>query len=350
MNSSSSVIFRRISDIEAKAVNWLWPGRIACGKVTMLAGNPGLGKSQITASIAAIVSTGAAWPDVATRCNKGGIIILSAEDDAADTIRPRLEAAEADLSNIFIIDAVSDDKNNVQKQFSLAADLNRLDVLLETELKNTLLIIIDPISAYLGGSDGHKAAEVRSLLAPLAKLAEKHSVAIICISHLNKSASNDALSRVTGSISFVAAARAAYLIAKDKNDSKKRLFLPIKNNLGNDQSGLAFTIESCLLANGIETSRIAWLSERIATTACEALMVTNETEGQDAIEEAKEFLKTVLANTSLSVKEIQKEADDAGCAWRTIQRAKKLLGIKAVKKGMDSGWVWQLSSEGCQET
>ncbi len=100
------IVYRRCSDVIPKPILWLWPGRIARGKVSMLAGNPGLGKSQITANMAAIITTGGYWPVDRTHCDVGNVIFISAEDDAEDTIRPRLEAAGADLSRIFFLDAV----------------------------------------------------------------------------------------------------------------------------------------------------------------------------------------------------------------------------------------------------
>lgn len=158
-------LFRRLSDIEAKPVRWLWPGRIARGKVSILAGHPGLGKSQITASLAAIVTTGGQWPIDRVRCEPGNVVFFSAEDDAEDTIRPRLEAARADLDRIFILDAVLDDKGTRPRAFNLKGDLPRLGQMLEY-IGEVALVVIDPITAYLGDTDSHKNADnVRSVSA-----------------------------------------------------------------------------------------------------------------------------------------------------------------------------------------
>ena len=167
------ITYRRASEIQAKPVNWLWPGRIARGKVSMLAGNPGLGKSQITSSMAATVTTGGIWPVDRSRCERGNVIFLSAEDDAEDTGRPRLEAAGADLSRVFILDAVVDgfraDGSEAQRGFNLKTDLARLGKMLD-EIGGAALIVIDPITAYLGETDSHKNAEIRALLSPFRKL------------------------------------------------------------------------------------------------------------------------------------------------------------------------------------
>ncbi len=260
-DSGGRITYRRASDIQAKPVNWLWPGRIARGKVSMLAGNPGLGKSQITSSMAATVTTGGIWPVDKSRCERGNVIFLSAEDDAEDTGRPRLEAAGADLSRVFILDAVVDgyraDGSEMQRGFNLKTDLTRLGKMLD-EIGGAALIVIDPITAYLGETDSHKNAEIRALLSPLSDLAAKHGAAVICVSQ-NKAAGGEALMRVTGSLAFVAAARAAFIVAKDTENDARRLFLPLKNNIGNDKTGLAFAIASAQVkstAGLIETSRI----------------------------------------------------------------------------------------------
>ena len=239
----------------------------------MVAGHPGLGKSQVCVSLAAIVTTGGLWPVDRTRCERGTVLILSAEDDPEDTIRPRLEAAGADLARIHVLEAVEEqqaDGGIARRAFSLADDLSRLGVVL-AQLGDVALVVIDPITAYLGETDSHKAADVRAVLAPLGELAAKHGAAVIAVSHLRKSGAGEAMLQVTGSLAFVAAARAAYIIAKDQDDPSRRLMLPVKNNLGDDQTGYAFRIEATRLPSHIDTSRIAWEVERVTVTADEAL-------------------------------------------------------------------------------
>jgi putative DNA primase/helicase len=239
-----------------------------------------------------------------------------------------------------IVDGYDTEGNPIPKHFNLATDLNRLDKLL-SDLKDVALVIIDPISAYLGKTDSHKTAEVRALLAPLSKLAEKHNVAVLCVSHLNKGGSGEALLRITGSLGFVAAARAAYLVAKDKDDDHKRLFLPMKNNLGDDWSGLSFTIESSLIDKNIKTSHIVWSSEIISTTADEALAYQAKSqETKNTRDEEQAFLRDLLIDGSRPATAIKEAAKEAGYAWRTIERAKKDLGIKPVQ--IDGHWVWSL--------
>lgn len=336
--------FRRLSDVRAKPIRWLWPGRFARGKVAILAGNPGLGKSQLTASMAAIVTKGGTWPVDRTPCERGNVVFFSAEDDAEDTIRPRLEAAGADLERIFILDAVLDDAGTRPRAFNLSIDLPRLGEML-SHIGDVALIVIDPITAYLGGTDSHKNADIRALLSPLGELAAKYGAAVVCISHLNKGGTGEALMRVTGSLAFVAAARAAFLIARDKEDNHRRLFLPIKNNIGNDQSGLAFTVESHSLPGNIETSRVSWEAEAVTITADEAMAPQGDPEELSALDDAKEFLRNLLADGPVSNKQIRGDAEGAGHSWQTVRRAQKALGIEAHKDGMKGPWLWHLPSK-----
>jgi putative DNA primase/helicase len=347
---SMTLAYRCMSDVQAKPINWLWPGRIARGKVSMLAGNPGLGKSQVTASMAAIVTTGGTWPVDRTRCDRGAVVFLSAEDDAEDTIRPRLEAAEADLTRAFILDAVVEayraDGGEIRRAFNLKTDLVRLSKMLD-EIGEVALIVVDPITAYLGDADSHKNAEVRALLSPLSDLAAKHHAAVVCVSHLNKGGSNDALMRVTGSLAFVAAARAAWLVARDQENANRVLFLPLKNN-NNDQTGLAFAVQSAQVrsdAGLIETSCVAWEAEAVTMTADEAMTPQGDPEERSAVGDAKNFLRGLLADGAISAKRVYAEAREAGYSERTMRRAQKALSVEAVKDGLKAGWSWRLPSK-----
>lgn len=353
--AAGRAIFRRVSDIEAKPIHWLWKGRIARGKVSMIAGNPGLGKSQVTASMAATVSVGGTWPGDGARCEPGNVVILSAEDDPEDTLRPRLEAAGADLSRVFILDAVIDGPvtsgNEGRRSFSLGSDLSRLKVMLE-EIGGAALIIIDPITAYLGAADSHKNAEIRALLSPLAGLAANQQAAVVCVSHFNKNSTGEALMRVTGSLAFVAAARAAFVVTRDLEQDSRRLFLPLKNNLGNDQTGLAFTVEPIQLDSSqgpIETSRVSWQPGAVSITAQEAMAPQVQGEERSDLDDAKGFLQELLKGEPLPSRQIRRDAEGAGYAWRTIQRAQRELGVVAFKKGMKEGWYWELNGRSSPE-
>lgn len=340
---------RCMRDIQPQPISWLWLDRIARGKVTLIAGYPGLGKSQLTAAIAACVSVGGHWPVNRSPCPLGAALILNAEDDAADTIRPRLDAAAANVNNVHVLESIStaDSEGRISTRgFSLAQDIEALQDAAR-RIGNVALIIIDPISAYLGGADSHRNADMRALLAPLATLASTINAAVVAVSHLNKSSGNDALMRVTGSLAFVAAARAAFLVVKDAQDPERRLFLNLKNNLGPDSGdGLAFRVVPVTLAAGLATSRLEWEAQPVTITANDALAAMANSSGErSALNDAKEFLRNLLAAGPLSSKEVRKAAQAEGHSWVTVRRASDALGVLTDKEGFRGGWRWSLPSK-----
>ncbi len=311
----------RLDTVEPKPIVWLWPGRIAIGKLTMLSGDPGLGKSLLTIDLSARVSIGAKWPDTSDHAPLGGVVMLSAEDDAADTIRPRLDAAGADCSRISLLTGISrfdlEENERFLATFNLARDLKALEQAIEST-PDCRLVVIDPISAFCGATDSHKNSDVRGLLAPLSELAQRRQMAVVGVNHLNKSAAGGpAMYRTMGSLAFVAAARAAWAVVKDKQDPGKRLFLPIKNNLAGDIAGLSYVVVE---QNGHPC--LAWSADPVTVSADEA-MATEKPDSRDAERrEAKTWLQTVLAHGPLAVKEIEQQAKAAGLKWATIRRGK----------------------------
>jgi putative DNA primase/helicase len=355
--AAKQLTVQRASEIEAQAIEWLWAGRIAIGKQTLIAGEPGLGKSQLTTGLAATVTTGGYWPCDEGRAPLGSVIILSAEDDAADTIVPRLIAAGADLDRVLIVSSVQQRDGHGRRVFNLQADLD----LLEAEIAkagDVRLVIIDPVSSYLGKTDSHKNSDVRGTLEPLGEMAARLRVAVVSVTHFSKGAAS-AINRFIGSIGFVAAARAAFIVTRDPDgDDGRRLFLTAKNNLARDTGGLAFRLEQRLLPlkNGGETlgSSIAWEGGRIDRTADEVLAAASDAGGTGeptAKEMWIEFLRTVLSDGALPAKEVEREAVQA-CLLaegkpigdsKPCRDARKALGMaKPRKGGMGEGWVWEL--------
>jgi hypothetical protein len=228
--------------------------------------------------------------------------------------------------------------------FSLESDLAALDRKL-TELTRVELVIVDPISANLGNIDSHNNAEVRGELGPVKELAERHTAAFTAVSHMNKAGGTQALLRVTGSLAFIAAARAGYLVAADPQTEGRKLFLPLKNNLAKPQAGLAFYIEEVHLdsAEGeIETSRVVWSDMPVTITADEVMSQTTPEESS-ALREAQDWLRTALADGPVSSKDIQKQAKDNGIATSTLRRARESLGVRTSKQTGEKGvWEWEL--------
>lgn len=266
---SGQAILTRVSDVESKHITWLWLGRFALGKLGILAGHLGLGKSQFTAMLAATVSIGGLWPNGEGNAPLGQVVMLSCEDDIADTIRPRLEAAGADLTKIHVLEAIVE-KQGGRRVFSLKKDIEHMRQVLDL-LEDVALVVIDPVTAYLDGSDSHNTAEVRAALAPLQDLAMERNFALVVVSHLNKSGGGgQAINAVTGSGAFVAASRSSFLIAADQDDSDRRLFLSIKNNLASPP-GLAFRIGTKTVSNEIEAPLLVFDSGTVDISADEAL-------------------------------------------------------------------------------
>ncbi len=343
----NKIVFLKSSEIVSKPIDWLWEGKIAKGKVTMIAGDPGLGKSQTTIFLAGVVSNGGEFPG-GHKCDKGSVLFFSAEDDPEDTINPRLEAVGADRSKISIFSSVN--RNGKDKFFDLSKDIDLLENTLQ-EGKDVSLIIVDPITAFLGDTDSHVNAEVRALLSLLSKIASKYSVAIVVVTHLNKSSGGSPLNKITGSLAFVAAARGAFMVIKDENDESRRLFLTVKNNIANDMGGFAFRVEGVELDNNVKTSRVVWEPEGINMSAVEAMKQQRDDEGVDrkSVEWLENFLRNYPEGVSFDV--VQKEAMRQGISKRTLYRAEKECFIDKIFNGQRKPKLWKLAfGEGNEKT
>jgi putative DNA primase/helicase len=338
--AGSELQFDRLSDIEPEAIAWIWPGRIARRKLTLLAGDPGMGKSQIGIDIGARITKAGNWPDSGV-APAGSVIVLSAEDSTADTVRPRFEVAGANLDRVQVLRAVIE--KGKRRTFNLQKDLAALGNKV-TEVGDVTFVIIDPITAYMGKVDGHQTTDVRSVLEPVADFADKSNVAVLGITHPPKNAPVKAINAFTGSLAYVAVARTVF-IAIDEPETERRLLVPVKNNLGPLAPGLGYRLEQTILADNIVPSRIAWDSAPVTVTANEALAASAEgASNPSALTEAKEFLQEELANGPVPQAEIKKRAQDADISEKTLRRAKKALRVIAAKsKGNLTGnWMWEM--------
>jgi hypothetical protein len=331
-----------LADVTPQPVQWLWPNRIALGKLTIISGNPGLGKSFLTICLAAKITQGSKWPDGDEHAPQGSVILLNCEDDLADTIRPRLDAAGADVVKVVAIQGTKIDKKNT-RQFDLSKDLGQLEHVLK-RLQDCRLVIVDPISAYCGDKDSHKNAEVRAMLAPLAELAARYKVAVVAVSHLRKPAGDSgggaAIHATMGSIAWVAAARAAYGVVRDPEDPNARLFVPIKNNIGVDRGALRFELTSRFGDDGIPC--VVWDSTPVNIDADEAINGPARKRGPKpaAEKECQDFLAKALASGPRAAKDIKEDAKDNDLSERTLARAKKSLGVESYRPEGTTGPVW----------
>ena len=349
LHATPSPVLRRMADIRSEPIRWLWPQRIARGKLTLIAGDPGLGKSFLTLDLAARVSRGTCWPDGSGVDGAGGVVLLSAEDDPADTIRPRLDAAGAEVDRITILEAIEfrDRETGVKRERSLClqSDLAALEDAIE-HTPECRLVVIDPITAYCGGVDSHKNADIRGLLAPLSALAQRQDVAVLAVTHLNKAAGMSALHRAMGSLAFVAAARAVWIVTRDNDDrtGDRRLMLPAKNNIGNDRSGLAFALKSTSSPAG--TAVVAWSADPVTVTADEALAPHDGRKDRTSpvLDEACEWLQHQLADGPKPSRELLETAEADGIKESALRRAKSKLNVGAKRDGFGSAgaWAWKL--------
>lgn len=271
----------------------------------------------------------------------GSVIILANEDDAARTIRPRLDAAGADTRKVYIVEGVVRDGQRPDL-FQLDTDVADLRARAQ-EIGDVRLIIIDPPSAYLGAKvDAHKESDVRRVLAPLSQLAQETGALVLLVVHLNKRSDGGAQQRFGGSTAWIAAPRAAFLVAEEES-TRRRYMLPVKNNLGNDRLGFEYRVVETLLdypSGLIKAPYIEWLgtSDRSASE----LLNSPKPKAPSAVDEAKDFLRKQLADGAQPVVVIQAAAEGAGISSASLNRAKAQLGIKPVKSG--SSWTWKLGS------
>lgn len=330
---SVNIDIQPISTVKPSKISWLWKDKIAFGKITLFAGEPGVGKSQLLLYIASVVSRGGTFHFDNHRCEPGNVLLISGEDSADDTIAPRLMALGADLERIHFVKGIKKTDKKGHEYFDPICLVDHLAELEDEIVKNKYrLVIVDPISLYLGSVDENKNKEIRSALAVLNALAERNNFALVPNSHFSKpsgSSSKNAIYRVMGSIGFAAAARIVFGVMKDPEDPKRRLFIPIKNNIGPDHEGLAYQIKPMMVGGDerIETSMVEWLNEKVTKTANELMNTAVDSKPAPKLHEAKEFLLGILRNGSVPLSEIRSKADAQGITAPRLYEAKNVLEI-----------------------
>lgn len=328
-----------LSEVVPERVRWLWKSRIALGKLNLLDGDPGLGKSAVTVDLAARVSVGKEWPDSA-ECEAGGVVILSAEDGLADTIRPRFDAAGGDPARAVAISTVPDAEGN-ERQIAIPYDIPAIAAAIERV--EATLVVIDPLMAFLPGDvNSHRDQDVRRALSPLARMAERTGAAIVVVRHLNKSAGGAAIYRGGGSIGIVGAARSGLLIAKHPEDDGRRVMASIKSNLAAPAPSLVFGLSEA------ENGAVAVDWKGASTLDASALLSAPvDSEERSAMSEAQEFLREMLADGPLPSKDVENEGREASIEPRTLKRAKQKLAVVSERRG-ETGqqgggrWYWRL--------
>ena len=328
------------ASIKPQAIRWVWRHWLAAGKLHILAGAPGCGKTTIALALIATVTTGGRWPD-GSRAAVGNALIWSGEDDPADTLIPRLLAMGADVKRVFFVKAIHD--GDQSRSFDPATDMPEL-LAVAAHVGDIRLLVVDPVVSAIAG-DSHKNAEVRRGLQPLVDLGAALDCAVVGITHLSKgTAGRDPTERVTGSIAFGAVARMVLLAAKTKSDDgeERRIMVRAKTNIAPDDGGFEYRIDQRDVEPGIEASALSW-GKAIDGTARELLAEADADPADDessARADAASFLQDELKDGSKPAKAIFKEARDAGHSERTIKRAKADLRVVSDKEGKQ--WVWAL--------
>lgn len=330
--------------IKPVGIRWLWLHWIAAGKLHLLAGAPGCGKTTIALSLIATVTAGGRWPD-GTRAAAGNVIIWSGEDDPADTLVPRLMAMEADLNRVFFVRQTRD--GGAMRPFDPSKDMPELRARASEIAGGVSLLVVDPVVSAIAG-DSHKNAEVRRGLQPLVDLGAALDCAVVGITHLSKGTSGrDPTERVTGSIAFGAVARMVLLAARTKCDDgeERRVMVRAKTNIAPDDGGFEYRIDQLEIEGGVEASALTW-GRAIDGPARELLaeVEADPTRGRrsSALAEAALFIESELKDGPKAVNAIFNDARDAGHSATTIKRAKAELSVKSCK--LREGWAWELSA------
>jgi nucleotide-binding universal stress UspA family protein len=329
-----SVVARRADELRAEPIDWLWPERIPFGAITVIAGDPGLGKSLLTIRLAAQLTRGFLGGHTADA------VLLTAEDSLAHVVRPRLEAAEADIRRV-TLPCVS--RDGIETPFVLPADVRRLRPLVAQS--RARLLVVDPLAAHLGANvNSWKDDNVRRALAPLHALADETGAAVVVVAHLNKGQMSDPLQRLGGSIGLAAAARSVLLLGRDPGDPRgdvgsERVLAHVKSNLGPLAPSLKLMIKPVRLG---ATSTAHIVETGVSPYTASELLAVDRPERGAKLAEAIAFLETELRDGAQPVVDLKERATTLAVSLQTLQRAKQTLGVVSTKTGFGGQWVWQL--------
>lgn len=330
------------ASIKPVAIRWLWPGWLAKGKLHILAGAGGTGKTTLLISLIATITTGGRWPD-GSRCSEpGNALIWSSEDDPADTLVPRLAAAGADLNRVHIIQG----RINAQGEADPFDPANDIALLRATanEIGGVSLLMLDPIVSAVKG-DMHKANDVRRALQGVVDFAEQNLCAVVGISHFAKGgAGSSPADRVIGSQAFSALARTVLVAAKQEG-TDMRVLARAKSNIGTDEGGVSYTIEPCNIGDGIEATRVQW-GDVIEGSAREILgdVEACDEERLDDSDNPAEALRRILSAGPLTGKEAKNLMVGNGYTQKQIRNARENLSITTARAGFGADTVvtWSL--------
>jgi hypothetical protein len=334
--------------VTEQPITWLWPQRFARGKIAILGGDPSAGKSIVVLDMTSRIRRGANWPD-GGRAPQGNVIILTSEDDVADTIKPRLMAAGG--GNAHVVRSVRL-KTGRRRGFDISGDLPLLEQAIE-RISNVVMVIVDPLSAYMGKptkTNTWRDSDVRGTLEPLAEMAARRKIAVIGIMHFGKEAKQSALAGLLGSVAFGALARTAYVIVPEKDeqgrDTGARLFLVAKAGISKKTTGLSFYIvEDETGTEGIRAPRIQWEKGDVHMTADDYLREAHKDHRSRACEI---FLTALLGRWRVPSDPLERWAKEQGFSERRIKKAKVALGVEVIRDSKRGQWICSLPDEEAQ--
>jgi putative DNA primase/helicase len=332
-----------VSDIERSPVNWLWPQRIVGDGLTIVTGPVGNTKSLFTIDIAARVSLGAQWPDGTGHATQGSVILFGAEDDAGKIVRPRLEAAGADITKVLVCQGQTAGDDNDAAAVVLEHNIDLLRAALDTK-PDCRLIVFDPLPDYVA-ADENNSAEVRAALVPLARLAQEKNVSILAVLHQNKKNDLTAVQRIGGSGAFAQIARTVLAIGDHPEDDaadgdRRRVMLVAKNNYGEKAVGQGYRLRK--RSNGDVC--IEWIAGILSMDAdALARRPNGGRQHDDKRSEAVDVLREQLANGPVSAATVGTVMRDAGIGRRQIEHAVDALNV--VKEKQRDGWYWRLPAK-----
>ena len=322
MDKNTELRLIKMSDVEPTKVEWLWYPYIPYGKVTIIQGDPGEGKTTLILNLAALLSKGEKLPESNEKSEPINIIYQTAEDGLSDTVKPRLIAANADDDKITVID---------ESKIELSLTVERLEqAIIETKAK---LVILDPLQAYIGANvDMHRANEIRPVMKHLAEVAQRQQCAVVLIGHLNKAIGMKSSYRGLGSIDIPASARSVLLVGRIKDNPTIRVMAQIKSSLAPEGEPIAFELnkETGFRFIGKYDISIDDLLNGVATTS--------------KLEQAEKLLRDMLSDGSaIKQKQLQQQAKIRNISERTLNEAKKNVGVKSFRSNNE--WYWKLSKE-----
>jgi archaellum biogenesis ATPase FlaH len=324
------------SAIPPAHVEWLWYPYVPLGRLTTIEGNPGDGKSWFALALATQLSHGFWQMQMAgeeSHREPAATVYLSCEDNPHDTIRPRLDILGADLTKILHIRAHAKDGQFVL--LSLGDIPSLRSAIRSAQAK---LLLIDPVQAYLPkGADMNKAEQMRPILAALNALAEETHCAIVLVRHFGKAVREVTLHKAIGSVDFAAAVRSILVVGVDKRDSPppgetRHVILQVKNNVSQRGLPLGFTLRH---------NEFTWSTTTMTEEEFAAPVTQEDKEGSSDRAEAKAFIAMLLAEGPQDAKLVKQRTGEVGLSWRTVNRAKKDMGVLSYQE--KGAWKWALS-------